>query len=107
MSGPSLRPTAAEVAGWVARYELGETIRTLANCSGRSFSTIHRHLHRAGIVIRPKTGNTPGGRYQTSAWYPQARQLAAAGQSPEQIAAVVFRAVDTVRDVVSRSGARP
>ncbi len=45
-----------------ARYEEGESIRALANESGRSYGFVHRLLTESGQTLRGRGGATRGNR---------------------------------------------
>jgi Helix-turn-helix domain len=41
-----------------ARYDAGESIRSLASATGRSYGFIHRILTETGVVLRGRGGAT-------------------------------------------------
>ena len=42
---------------FVGRYKAGESIRSLARSSGRSYGAVHRVLTEAGVRLRPRGGS--------------------------------------------------
>ncbi len=42
------------------RYDAGESIRALANATGRSYGFIHRILTETGVTLRGRGGATRG-----------------------------------------------
>jgi Helix-turn-helix domain len=42
------------------RYDAGESIRTLANATGRSYGFVHRILTETGVSLRGRGGATRG-----------------------------------------------
>lgn len=48
------------------KYEGGESIRLLAESSGRSYGFVHRILSESGATLRGRGGATRGGRKNTS-----------------------------------------
>jgi hypothetical protein len=40
------------------RYDAGESIRSLANATGRSYGFIHRILTETGVILRGRGGAT-------------------------------------------------
>lgn len=49
-----------------ARYDKGESIRTLAQTSGRSYGFVHRLLTESGEPLRSRGGATRGTRRKAS-----------------------------------------
>ncbi|MBA2415646.1 MAG: transcriptional regulator [Geodermatophilaceae bacterium] len=47
-----------------ARYDKGESIRALAQSSGRSYGFVHRLLTESGQTLRGRGGATRGSRSQ-------------------------------------------
>ena len=43
-----------------ARYDAGESIRSLATATGRSYGFIHRILTETGVALRGRGGATKG-----------------------------------------------
>jgi hypothetical protein len=43
-----------------ARYDNGESIRSLAESTGRSYGFIHRVLNESGVTLRGRGGATRG-----------------------------------------------
>lgn len=43
-----------------SRYDAGESIRALANATGRSYGFIHRILTETGVTLRGRGGATRG-----------------------------------------------
>jgi hypothetical protein len=42
------------------KYESGESIRSLAQTTGRSYGFVHRMLNESGVVLRGRGGATRG-----------------------------------------------
>ncbi len=42
------------------RYDAGESIRALANATGRSYGFVHRILTETGVTLRARGGATRG-----------------------------------------------
>jgi hypothetical protein len=42
------------------RYDAGESIRSLANATGRSYGFVHRILTETGVTLRGRGGATRG-----------------------------------------------
>jgi hypothetical protein len=53
VTGPDRGRLAAELK---RRYDSGESIRSLASATGRSYGFIHRILTEAGVVLRGRGG---------------------------------------------------
>ena len=49
------------------RYDSGESIRALANATGRSYGFIHRLLKETGVTLRGRGGATRGSASGNSA----------------------------------------
>lgn len=43
---------------YARRYDAGDSIRDLAEASGRSYGFVHRVLAESGIELRPRGGDT-------------------------------------------------
>jgi hypothetical protein len=54
------RITGAERTRWatdaVRRYNAGDSIRTIATSTDRSYGFVHRVLTEAGVILRPRGG---------------------------------------------------
>ncbi len=46
---------------YVARYQSGDSIRAIADASGRSYGFVHRVLAENGVELRPRGGDTKRG----------------------------------------------
>lgn len=46
---------------YVARYQAGDSIRRIADASGRSYGFVHRVLAEKGVELRPRGGDTKRG----------------------------------------------
>ena len=55
VTGPDRSKLATSLAG---RYEAGESIRSLASSTGRSYGFIHRILTETGVALRGRGGAT-------------------------------------------------
>ena len=55
VTGPDRSKLATNLAG---RYEAGESIRSLASSTGRSYGFIHRILTETGVALRGRGGAT-------------------------------------------------
>jgi predicted transcriptional regulator len=53
VTGPDRSKLASSLAG---RYEAGESIRSLASSTGRSYGFIHRILTEMGVTLRSRGG---------------------------------------------------
>jgi predicted transcriptional regulator len=53
VTGPDRSKLATNLAG---RYEAGESIRSLASSTGRSYGFIHRILTEMGVTLRGRGG---------------------------------------------------
>ena len=53
VTGPDRSKLATSLAG---RYEAGESIRSLASSTGRSYGFIHRILTEMGVTLRGRGG---------------------------------------------------
>jgi predicted transcriptional regulator len=53
VTGPDRSKLASNLAG---RYEAGESIRSLASSTGRSYGFIHRILTEMGVTLRGRGG---------------------------------------------------
>lgn len=55
----------SKLAGdYAKRYDAGESIRSIAGDSGRSFGFVHGVLKEAGVALRGRGGATRGGGQQ-------------------------------------------
>jgi hypothetical protein len=57
VTGPDRSKLATDLA---KRYDSGESIRALANSTGRSYGFIHRILTETGVTLRGRGGATRG-----------------------------------------------
>ena len=54
--GDRAGPQQARDQTWPERYEAGESIRSLASSTGRSYGFIHRILTEMGVTLRSRGG---------------------------------------------------
>ncbi len=57
VTGPDRNKLATDLK---KRYDSGESIRALANATGRSYGFIHRILTETGVTLRGRGGATRG-----------------------------------------------
>lgn len=58
VTGPDRAKMASDLKG---RYDAGESIRSLALATGRSYGFIHRLLTEHGVILRGRGGAARGG----------------------------------------------
>ncbi|MEV7628783.1 helix-turn-helix domain-containing protein [Actinoplanes sp. NPDC089786] len=77
-------------ASWAAAYARGDSLTTIANATGRSIGTIHRHLLRAGVTLRD-----PSPHYGISETERQRR---------ENVVVAAYARGDTIRAIAATTG---